>query len=92
MPASIAGHETNSFPGGESPNSVPAADHTISYFIKTLPHLLTCPRNSRWSPIPEPAAPVRVSSSAHLVLVISTPSVSCVECLNPLASFAPIEY
>jgi len=33
----VAGCETNSFPGGESPSSVPAADHTISYVMRTLP-------------------------------------------------------
>ena len=27
----VAGCETNSFPGGESPSSFPAADHTISF-------------------------------------------------------------
>ena len=32
----VAVCETNSFPGGESPSSVPAADHTISYSYKRV--------------------------------------------------------
>lgn len=32
----VAVCETNSFPGGESPSSVPAADHTISESATTI--------------------------------------------------------